>query len=119
MLRHVLRSLVASVALGALLVVSGAPGATVRPSLRVAEFAPATVVGRGFIPGESVRVTVMTGSTSALRVVRATNRGGFVARFPRVALNGCLVWSVTAVGARHDRATLKGIPQQPCPPPTD
>ena len=97
----------------ALLAVAGSPAA-IRPSLRAVGYAPLTVAGRGFVPGEHVTVTLIGGDRRALRV-RASAEGRFMAHFA-FAQPRCTAWLVRAVGSRSGRVTYRS-PLGQCNPP--
>jgi hypothetical protein len=101
----------------ALLTAAAASGTTSAP--RIWLDGPRTVQGTGF-PAGKVVVSVR-GRTSALRVVRASPAGRFVARFETmIKTSGCPAnaSTVTAVGRGGVRAILK-VPgnAKDCPPP--
>jgi hypothetical protein len=54
------------------------------PLVRFLDLTPPTVRGTHFVPGSSVRVTLVAGQTKLSRVIWASNRGGFVVRFGNV-----------------------------------
>ena len=79
--------------------------------VRVVTLSPLAVRGTGFKAHERVRVTASPGGT---RRVRARGDGSFRVAFSMPA-DRCAGLSVSAVGARGDRASLK-LPQMACPP---
>ena len=86
-----------------------------RPSLVVTKFAPVTVAGAGFAPGERVVVTVVAGTKKHVRPVRAGTAGRFSARFEFGAALGCgPTLRVSALGSSGSKATAK-LPQVRCP----
>ncbi len=73
-----------------------------RPTLKIVDLSPVTVLGTGFRPGE--RVTLLVGSPRPLsKSVKAGRRGVFTARFTLRAGHGEAV-VVQAIGARGSRA---------------
>lgn len=82
--------------------------AAVRPSLRIVERDPLTLVGRAFRAEELVRVTVRSGATTTrIRKARADGTGKFTLAFAGVRLDRCSGdLEVTASGARGSKATF-------------
>jgi hypothetical protein len=79
----------------------GVTSATTKPALRVTRDLPLTLVGTGFRPAESARITIVDGRLRVVRTVRATKRGSFTLRLPGVRLNYCAQpLSIVARGAR-------------------
>jgi hypothetical protein len=70
-----------------------------RASISLGSLQPITVVGRGFKPGERVRV-----SGAGSKTVVASRRGGFRIRMPN--RDPCPSLSLTAVGSKGSRASL-------------
>ena len=91
-------------AVAALIGVVAAPGAAsarTKPALRVTHELPLTLVGVGFRPAESARVTIVIGQLRAVRAVRASRRGSFTLRLAGVRLNYCAQpLSIVARGTR-------------------
>jgi hypothetical protein len=108
------------VALGAALVVSAwGPGRAegTRPTLRVVDRVPLTVVGTGFAAKEDVRLTLRAGvARPASRSARADGDGRFRAAFRALLAvepcRGALV--ITAAGSQGSRASWK----RACRPPS-
>ena len=69
--------------------------------------------GVHFMIRERVRVTASNDKGGVARVARTTRRGTFLVDFGTIADNPCLTISITAVGARGDRATLVVGPTPP------
>jgi hypothetical protein len=87
-----------------------------RPSLVVTHFAPVTVAGAGFGPGERVVVTVVAGKSKHVRRVRAAASGRFRVRFDVRAALGCgPALAVSALGASGSTAAAR-LPFVRCPP---
>ena len=105
--------LAALLAVAALVAAAEGPAAT-RPSLRPAGFAPLTIAGQGFVPGERVTVTVYAGATRAVKAV-AGPTGHFRARFT-VAHGRCTAWLARAAGSNGSHAAYQ-TPQGRCDPP--
>jgi hypothetical protein len=82
---------------------AGAAGAKGSPAVTVTNMRPVTIAGRGFVPGERVRVVVYSKRIET-RTVIATRRGRFVARYP-VAVGDCTGIRVVARGNRGSRAS--------------
>jgi len=88
-------------------------GGSPKPSVRIVTTSPLVVGGTHFRAHERVRVTASPGGT---RRVTARADGSFRAAF-RGAVDRCVGLSVTAVGARGDRAELAlKFPQRACAP---
>jgi hypothetical protein len=84
----------------------GASGSTTAPTLRLHSFAPLSVSGVHFLSGEQVRVALQSEMPHVMRV-RATERGTFVAVFPRVTVERCDGFVVRAVGSKGSSAVLR------------
>jgi hypothetical protein len=98
-----MRFLLAVAALGVLL--AAPAGADPVPTLRAAAGRPPlTLVGRGFVPGEHLKIAVFGDRVRTARLV-AGRDGTFVVRFA-VAAKTCLVWRATVVGSRSGRSTF-------------
>jgi hypothetical protein len=97
--------------LAAVVAVPTVAGGSTPAKVHVAKLSPLTVRGTGFKSRERVRVIARPGGT---RRVRARSDGSFRVAFGLPA-DRCNGLSVSAVGARGDRATLK-LPQLACPP---
>jgi hypothetical protein len=81
------------------------------PSVVVTAKSPFTVRGAHFKPNERVRI-VAWGDGTASRTVTAGPGGGFVTRFPALALGQpCGAYSVRATGNHGSRAALKVTPE--------
>src|SRR3954447_20683789 len=79
--------------------------------VRLTAMSPATVHGSGFYAMERVTVTIRGASTVMQKRVISTVGGAFTVRFTRaVPADGCQGVSVSAVGARGDRADWKPAP---------
>ena len=76
---------------------------------------PVLVRGFNFLPRETVRVVVVASGSYSKRVP-ASRTGTFRANFPLASVEGCGVFTVTAIGSRGSRAYLKR--QVGCPPAT-
>jgi hypothetical protein len=91
-------------------------GSAARPMLRIVDTDPLTVRGVNFRGGEQVTVTAavqnrVTAKTERhSRLTRTAAGGGFTVALPNVEPPTCAPWSVTAVGASGDRATIKFVP---------
>jgi hypothetical protein len=77
-----------------------------KPMLQLVQRSPLQVRGVRFMIRERVRVTASNGTRTVVRVARTTRRGTFNVDFGTIANNHCLTISITAVGARGDRARL-------------
>ena len=90
-----------------------------KPSLRLAQDMPPTVVGLGFAALERVRLDVRSPSHAATRVVVTTRIGTFRAVFPTFKPECPAVVWVSATGSKGSRARLKPIlppcGQEPAP----
>jgi len=89
---------------------AGTTTRTTRPTLTLVQQLPVLVVrGAHFRPGELVRLTATTGTTSGAATATATRAGRIVARFhytPPV----CVRIVVSAIGRRGDHARLVVTP---------
>jgi hypothetical protein len=85
------------------------------PRLRVADDAPLTVDGRGFVGHETVSVVVTNHGRSYRREVRAGDHGTFRVTLVEVRLGRCGEVRVVATGERGSRASAK-LPRPLCPP---
>jgi hypothetical protein len=85
------------------------------PALRVSSEAPMTVEGRGFGAQEAVTVTLKAGPDTYHRRVTADAEGAFRATLQGVPVDPCGGLAVTAIGAEGSRASAK-LPQRLCPP---
>ena len=94
-----LLSVVVSVACGAT-----QANSTRTPRLELASTAPLIVEGRGFAPGERVKLLVSAGSPLT-RVVSAGPRGGFRTRW-LLSIGRCQAVVVQAIGNRGSRAMV-------------
>lgn len=87
-------------------------------SLRLADGSPVTLVGRGFGPGEAVRLTVRMGERLAVRRVTAGTRGGIRVVLRTWTYDRCTGLRVLAAGSFGHRAGLRLVPiYEACPPP--
>jgi hypothetical protein len=98
------------VAASAVAIPSLAGGAS-RARVRIVTLSPLVVRGTGFKVREHVRVTATPGG---IRRVVSNAGGTFRATFS-TPVDRCMGLSVSAVGARGDRAAVK-LPQPACPP---
>jgi hypothetical protein len=95
----------ASAGLLAALALSAVAGAAV-PSLRMVRKTPLVLEGRGFVAGEAVRVTVVTGYGP--RVQRLTTPRGVFRVVFRVPATGCgAAYAARAVGSRGSIAAVR------------
>jgi hypothetical protein len=81
--------------------------------VRFASIEPLAVRGTHFVPRERVRVRVVAGRKSFIRVVTA-RRGSFTATFA-TSIDPCLGATAVAVGNRGSRAVTKLVFRD-CPP---
>jgi hypothetical protein len=99
----------------ALLAPAAAVTARAQPSLAVTRYAPLTVAGANFAPGERVVVTVVARNVKRARPVHAGSRGGFRIRFDLNTRLGCgNPLAVSARGASGSTATAR-MPRPQCP----
>jgi hypothetical protein len=80
-------------------------GTGAQPVLRLADRSPVTVTGRGFQPGESVRLRLASEAQLWTRRAAAGTTGSFRATFT-VSLGRCRSLSVQAFGSEGSRARL-------------
>jgi hypothetical protein len=110
------RPLVTLTAGVALLGLAAQSTAASRPSLQVTHFAPVTVAGAGFEPGERVVVTVVSGKDKHVRAVRAAASGRFRVRFDvRATLRCGGALRASALDSHGARVAAK-LPKPQCPP---
>ena len=86
--------------------------AKTRPRVAVISTAPVTVSGSGFRSRERVTVTLMTTGTTR-KLVRASARGAFTAKFAGVTIGYCEGYFIRAKGSRGSLAVLKLTPECP------
>ena len=111
-----MKAIIASLATAVFLVPAGAAAdgtATRTARLRILQTPTLSLSGSRFLPGERVRVTVVSRTKHSKRVT-ATRRGAFVVRFDFMP-DRCLGATVVAVGNRGSRAQAK-LPMPVCPP---
>ena len=84
-----------------------------KPVLVLRDRAPLTVSGVYFKARERVRVTAATQKHTVVRLTRTTRRGSFVVRLGAPGADSCGRITITAVGARGDRARLVIQPRPP------
>jgi hypothetical protein len=89
------------------------PASTVRAQLRVADLRPLAVFGSGFRAGETVRVTAITDAGAGAKSAETGAAGRFGMRFPKLKLDGCPNYLISARGDKGSRATLRSVPR-PC-----
>jgi hypothetical protein len=108
--------LILSLALGA---ADARTTASVKPVLQLIQRTPLKIQGLHFKAGERVRITATTPRARQVLTTRSNRRGRLVALFRQFSAPDCLRLTVTAVGARGDRATLVVNPPPtlpvPCP----
>lgn len=101
-------------------VVGPAHGSPARPEraakLAIVAMKPLTLRGTRFVPGENVRLTVITGGSRMVRRTTADRRGSFTQRFTPATVDRCSRLIAVAVGSRGSRATTKFF-EPLCPPP--
>ena len=112
-----MRGLGLAAIVGALVWVSAALPASSRPQaqLRLIDAKPLTVQGTHFRARERVRVTVSSADATS-KTMRVSRRGAFVMTFPNFAISRCDGLTAAAVGRSGDRASLKVLQPQDCPP---
>jgi hypothetical protein len=91
--------------------------ATAKPVLQLVQRAPLKVQGNHFKALERVRLTAASTAGQAVVTTRSTRLGRVVATFGNYSAPLCRRLSVTAVGARGDRATLVVTPPPTLPAP--
>jgi hypothetical protein len=84
-------------------VVAAGARAQASPAVAITSMRPVTVAGRGFVPGERVRVVVYAKQTQ-VRTAVASKRGRFLVRFP-MAVGQCTSIRVAAKGNHGSRAS--------------
>jgi hypothetical protein len=89
------------------------PASTVRAQLRVADLRPLAVSGSGFRAGETVRVTAITDAGAGAKSAETGAAGRFGMRFPKLKLDGCPNYLISARGDKGSRATQRSVPR-PC-----
>jgi hypothetical protein len=86
------------------------------PTLHVLAGYPVAVRGTGFRGRERVVVTALSGRKRVVRRSIASSKGAFKVALPGADAGACVGFSVTAVGSRGSRATIKRSPGV-CPQP--
>jgi hypothetical protein len=86
------------------------------PELRLADRSPLTIDGRGFKPGERVRVTVHAAGVLRGKTASARRSGRFGVRFADLTLGPCTGFRVAAKGSLGSRAKLNPPPLPTCLP---
>jgi hypothetical protein len=97
---------------------TGAPGIasqSERPRLATLDLAPVTVRGVYFRAREQVRVVLRVNGDVYSRRVTTTLRGRFAVRYLSVTAGQCTPYSVSAIGSKGSRATLRVVPECPAP----
>lgn len=85
-----------------------APGLAKKgPQVKLAQIAPAKVLGSGFHAGETVRVSFAAPGIHKMRRVTATSAGRISSIYPGVSVDICASWKVTAIGDLGSRATVR------------
>ena len=100
----------------AVLIGAGGAGAgteRAKPTLRLIDRTPVKVSGRGFVPRERIRLTVIVDATRTRRVT-AGAAGTFTATVAQTALPRCEGLRIVATGGEGSRAVLKVLPQPAC-----
>jgi hypothetical protein len=85
--------------------------AAAKPRLRVAALSTFTVVGTGFRPGETVRVSAHTPERDAAKQDVADADGSFSVRLGRLKLDKCPDYMIAASGNKGSRAVQRSIPR--------
>jgi hypothetical protein len=97
---------------------TGAPGVasrSERPRLATLDLAPVTVRGVYFRAREQVRVVLRVNGDVYSRRITTTVRGRFVVRYVSVTAGQCMPYTISAVGSKGSRASLKVVPECPAP----
>jgi hypothetical protein len=93
--------------------------AAATPALRLLDSSPVRFAGRGFAPGERVRVRASAAGSSRTRRVSAGARGRFRVTFRHLSHDRCSGLLIArAIGSEGRRASYKR-PQPQCPPPLE
>jgi hypothetical protein len=107
--------LIALLAIGVVLVFSVSGGAdqgsAAQPQLRVVASPPFTVLGTGFKPSETVRLSVHAGGRDAAKTVIASARGDFAVGFARLKPGECPDYIVSARGSKGSRVARRSVPR--------
>jgi hypothetical protein len=77
--------------------------------LRISHVSPVTAKGAGFKSREFVKVTLKMRHLKKVHGAQATANGTFSVKWPGVSIQNC-DWSITAVGGRGSRASLRSSP---------
>jgi hypothetical protein len=100
------------VALLATLGSSAAVASTTRPRVAVVSTAPVSIEGSWFRSRERVTVTLVAKEMHR-KVITASAKGAFTAKFPGARIGYCESYFVRAKGNRGSLAILKVIPECP------
>ena len=92
---------------------AGSRDVAAKAQLRLADLRPLAVSGTGFRAGETVRVTAITGVGAGTKNDQAGAAGRIDVRFPRLKLDRCPSYLISARGDKGSRATLRSVPR-PC-----
>ena len=92
---------------------AGAGAEHAKPTLRLLDRSPVKVSGRGFVPRERIRVSVIADTTHTRRVMAGAS-GTFTATVLQTALPRCEGLRILATGGAGSRAVLKVLPQPAC-----
>lgn len=112
-----MRALCVGALVATVLAAAAAGNASLRPRLTILRADPATVQGRYFHPGESIRVRLVMDDRVWARSTRAGTAGGFVVSFAGVRLRYCAVpLSISAHGSRTGTVYAK-VPVPQCAAP--
>jgi hypothetical protein len=88
---------------------AGVSASAMAPTLRARSFAPLSISGVHFQPGERVRVAVKSGTPHVMHV-RASEGGTFVAVFRGVTVERCDGLLVRAAGSKGSGTVLRLLP---------
>jgi CelD/BcsL family acetyltransferase involved in cellulose biosynthesis len=87
-----------------------------RPTLRILDFTPLTLAGRGFKPRETVKLVASQAELMRVRKARATAAGRFRTAFTGFNISRCRGTLVLrALGARGSRVTVRLLQPLSCP----
>jgi hypothetical protein len=88
---------------------AGASASATAPTLRARSFAPLSVSGTHFQPGEHIRVALKSGTPHVMHI-RASDSGTFVAVFHGVTIERCDGLLVRAAGSKGSSTVLRLLP---------
>jgi len=106
-----MRRFVVAAALALAILPAGVAAAPRPSAVQVSTSSPFVVKGTHFRRAELVRVVVVFKAHDHARMVKATAKGKFTARFLRLSVQACDRYSVRATGNKGSRAFIRRDPE--------